>query len=331
VSPSITGGQSVRALGGRIGIRGFNDLDRNAGGERSVGIYVDGVYSGRKDALTEPTVGIERIEVLRGPQGTLFGRNSTAGVVSLTTRKPTDHPEVSLALNVGNYSTTDVEGWVGGPLAGDTLMGSLSVGYHDDDGYVDNVTLGNRQASYRTLSGRGLLRWSPSERLRVDLALDGLEDEGEGYNGEATKPPHVTLAPGPFTVAMNTGQLDTTDKYGAAVTVNYRLSNDLELMSLTATEMPASRQPPTRTRRRSTSRAHSPSNTATTSSPRNSIWLDDLVPGSTGLRAPTFSMRRTRTTESQRPVQRSRCPRCETREPQWMRRQMSNPTPRSST
>jgi iron complex outermembrane receptor protein len=183
VSPSITGGQSVRALGGRIGIRGFNDLDRNAGGERSVGIYVDGVYSGRKDALTEPTVGIERIEVLRGPQGTLFGRNSTAGALSLTTRKPTDHPELSLALDVGNYSTTDVEGWVGGPVRGKTLTGSLSVGFHDDDGYVENVTLGNRQASYRTLSGRGFLRWSPSERLSVDLALDGLEDDGEGYNG----------------------------------------------------------------------------------------------------------------------------------------------------
>src|SRR3569623_1232772 len=107
---------NIRGLGTPFGLT-------NDGIEQGVGFYLDGVYVGRVGASTFDFVDDDRIEVLRGPQGTLYGKNTTAGAVNISTRAPRFHPEAQFEASAGNYDYYQFKGSVSGPLAGDTLAG----------------------------------------------------------------------------------------------------------------------------------------------------------------------------------------------------------------
>jgi iron complex outermembrane receptor protein len=97
------GGGIAGVLQGQLGIRGISTLVRNPGVEAGVGIYVDGVYMGRSDNYNQELIDTAQIEVLRGPQGTLFGKNTIAGVFNITTRRPDGETKGEARLEVGNY------------------------------------------------------------------------------------------------------------------------------------------------------------------------------------------------------------------------------------
>ena len=110
-------------------IRGVGRNFRNLGGDPGISTYMNGVYS---EDLYTATIGsfwdIDRIEILRGPQGTLYGRNAVGGAMNFLYKKPTDEPEFSLKTVIGNYRTRDAYGVVSGPLIDGVLNGSVTVG-----------------------------------------------------------------------------------------------------------------------------------------------------------------------------------------------------------
>jgi len=97
-------------------VRGFDSQASNIGFESGLGIYVDGVFMGRPEALTQQLADVERVEVLRGPQGTLFGKNTTLGAVNVTTIRPGDKLEGSVTAELGNYNMVSATAYVAGPL-----------------------------------------------------------------------------------------------------------------------------------------------------------------------------------------------------------------------
>jgi len=142
------------------------------GEDQAVGMYLDEVYLGTATAAQFDLFDLERVEVLRGPQGSLFGRNTTGGAVSFTTRKPTDEFRGILAATVGNYSLRRVQAMVSGPLGGSGVAGKLAAVYHDRGGTFDNVYLGSKTNDEHNWSVRGQLRFMPSEDVEFNLAAD---------------------------------------------------------------------------------------------------------------------------------------------------------------
>ena len=156
-------------------IRGFGNGANNAGIEPSVGVFIDGVYRSRVGSALADLPKLERIEVLRGPQSTLFGKNASAGVISVTTAKPDlTGFSGSVGATVGNYSQTIVRGDVSGPLS-DNLGFSLSGSVNERDGYFDNLTLGTDSNELDRWNFRGQLLWTPSDRMEVRLITDAEE------------------------------------------------------------------------------------------------------------------------------------------------------------
>src|SRR6202011_664152 len=109
-----------------IAVRGLGNNPANDGLESSVGVYLDDVYLGRPGMANQDFVDIDQVSLLRGPQGTLFGKNTTAGVLNITTRAPSFTPEGTVEASGGNYGYYQVRGTLSGPLADDTLAGRLS-------------------------------------------------------------------------------------------------------------------------------------------------------------------------------------------------------------
>ncbi|MFT3975774.1 MAG: TonB-dependent receptor [Sphingomonas bacterium] len=145
-----------------IYIRGFGSSPNNFGFDQSVSLYEDGVYLGRSKQFETPFFDLERVEVLRGPQGALFGKNTAAGAVSIVTAGPTKHLEGAIT---GAYNFDqkgyDVTGYVAGPIT-DTLGARVALKFLDQDGYIFNRATGERDPSRREQIGRVTLKWSPS-------------------------------------------------------------------------------------------------------------------------------------------------------------------------
>ena len=114
---------------------------------------------------------IERIEVLRGPQGTLYGKNTTAGAINITTRKPSFTPEARIELTTGNYQFIQAKASVSGPLIPDKLAIRLSASVTERDGTIYNVVTGKNLNAQDNIGVRGQLLWKPTETL--DFALSG--------------------------------------------------------------------------------------------------------------------------------------------------------------
>ena len=164
-------------------IRGIGGGGRNIGFEPRVGVYVDGVYMGQSQALTLPLQDIERVEVLRGPQGNLFGRNTDAGVVSITTRAPTDSSEASLMGAIGNFTTGEAKAVVSGPLS-DGWSARLATGYQGHDGFARNLYDGTRPDDLSQMTARGDISFHGRSDLLVDMSADYAATRSAALLGE---------------------------------------------------------------------------------------------------------------------------------------------------
>ena len=148
----------------------------------TVGMYVDGVAYSRAQAYDLDLVDIERIEVLKGPQGTLFGRNTEAGVINIVTKKPGNIWEGKISADYGNYNTQDYSFAVRGPLVQDTLSFGISGRRYLSDGYFQNDYLGTDDAEKSDdTSGRATLRWTPTEAWDVILNVGSARYENGFY------------------------------------------------------------------------------------------------------------------------------------------------------
>ncbi len=152
-------------------IRGFGNGANNAGIEPSVAIFIDGVYRSRAGASIGDLPNLQRVEVLRGPQSTLFGKNASAGVISLVTREPKFEYGGSAELSYGNFNAIVAKADITGPL-GENAAGALSFGYNKRDGYVENIGLGVDINNRDRFNVRADLLIKPSDTLKVRLIAD---------------------------------------------------------------------------------------------------------------------------------------------------------------
>lgn len=167
-------GLNIRGVGSSFGLT-------NDGIDPGVGFYVDGVYYARPAAATLDFIDVEQIEVLRGPQGTLFGKNTTAGAFNVTTRKPEFTPGAHFEVSYGNYGFIQAKSSITGGLINDRLAGRLSFSGTHRDGNIYNVTTQQYTNTLNNLGLRGQLLFTPSANVKLLLAGDATGQRPEGY------------------------------------------------------------------------------------------------------------------------------------------------------
>jgi iron complex outermembrane receptor protein len=156
---------SIRGLGGSGGLT-------NDGLENGVGIFVDEVYLGRVGSSMFELIDLERIEVLRGPQGTLFGKNTTAGAINIVTQRPSfDEAQTNVAGSLGGYRFHQAKASISAPL-GEKIAGRISVADTHRDGYIDNLSTGERLQDFDNFTARGQLLIAPASDLEIRLISD---------------------------------------------------------------------------------------------------------------------------------------------------------------
>jgi iron complex outermembrane receptor protein len=144
IAPGLISGTSLGSSGIRFSIRGQSPNNNSINTDQSVGTYFDGVYVARSAGGLFNLVDVQRVEVLKGPQGTLFGRNTTGGAISVISNKPTGDLEGSVKLRYGNYNTWEATGVVNAPLVGDQLAIRAVYQHGEHDGYAHNLATGGR-------------------------------------------------------------------------------------------------------------------------------------------------------------------------------------------
>jgi iron complex outermembrane receptor protein len=210
-------------------IRGIGSNDDGAGSDVSVVSFIDEVYIGRAAGQVFELFDLERVEVLRGPQGTLFGKNAVGGAVSLHTRKPDETFIGRVEATAGNLNALVLRGLFSGPL-GENVFGKIAVNSRQRDGYVESVITGDELADQDTLNTRAALRFLPSDELEIMLTADygQSREAGQGRiivgpgllfdSAEASMPEFVGDNRKSF--ADEAGQADT-DIWGLSARINW--------------------------------------------------------------------------------------------------------------
>ncbi len=177
LSPSLlVSSTSSESTGGVARIRGIGTVGDNPGLESSVGTFIDGVYRSRSGVALTELGAVERIEVLRGPQGTLFGRNTSAGLINIVTEKPAFETAGSADFSYGNYDYYRGEFGITGPiLGGDKLAARLDGVYVNRKGFNKDVYTGKRSNDRDRFLVRGQLLFRPTENLNIRLIGDYAE------------------------------------------------------------------------------------------------------------------------------------------------------------
>lgn len=171
VAPSLRVSQLQNSSSSTFIIRGFGNGDNNFGIEPSVGVFIDGVFRSRSASSLNDLANVQRIEVLNGPQSTLFGKNASAGVISVITREPQFTFGGSVEASYGNYDNIVIKGDVTGPI-GENVAFSLDGSYNRRDGYATIVNLGEDLSDRNRWTARGQLLFEPTPDLRIRAIAD---------------------------------------------------------------------------------------------------------------------------------------------------------------
>ncbi len=173
-------------IGTNIAIRGISS-GVNQGFEQSAAQVIDGIHYGRAQLARAPFLDLERVEVLRGPQSIIFGKNSTAGAISITTAKPGDEHEAKLtALYEPEHGEQDVRLVLSGPIS-DTVGGRLAILESSIDGFMENTTLERDESGDKNRVIRATLQWKPTDAWDITLKMEDGSFDSEGRNVEAVK------------------------------------------------------------------------------------------------------------------------------------------------
>ncbi|MGB9992355.1 TonB-dependent receptor [Massilia sp. SM-13] len=222
-------------------IRGIGQQDPVAGYEQGVGIYLDDVYLARPQGALTDIYDLERIEVLRGPQGTLYGRNTIGGAVKYVTKKLSTVPSFEIRGTLGNYGQKDLV-LKGSTPINDMLRIGATVGTFNRDGYGKNVINGRENYNKDVGAARVSVELAPNADLFVRLATDYTKDDSEAKQGH-----RMTTGPAPGNEPVLSGDYDTranlykvnghrqqvTNK-GTSLTIDYALNSELAFKSVTA-------------------------------------------------------------------------------------------------
>jgi iron complex outermembrane receptor protein len=203
--PSVAITQSNNNRNTTLFVRGIGTSGTNPGIEQSVGIFIDGVYILAAGPLQANLQDVQTIEVLRGPQGTLYGRNTPVGAMNITSREPQAKPEVSLTARAGNYADHALSGYVGG--GSDTVAGRVSFWISDRDGYETNLFDGKNVNGVEQYGVRGRLKWQPTDSIKGNFIAYYAHLDANCCTPEtlAASSPTGIATPGFLTAAAATG------------------------------------------------------------------------------------------------------------------------------
>jgi iron complex outermembrane receptor protein len=223
-------------------MRGVGQADPLWGVDPGVGLYLDDVYIARPQGALLDVFDLERIEVLRGPQGTLYGKNTIGGAIKYVSKELTDTPSGSISLAAGNYGTQDVKLSISGPLIEGKLRGKLAFASLQHEGYGTNLFTGRDLSDKDTTALRLALDWLPSENVRVKFAFDRTEDNAEpkGLTRLAANPlcPFflITCDPLPniFDAQGGIDPANGTDSEGYSVVIEWDINDDWQFKSISA-------------------------------------------------------------------------------------------------
>ncbi len=225
VSPSIAVYSSnSTSNGGTLRIRGVGTTGNNPGLEAAVGTFIDGIYRSRAGLAFNDLTDVDRVEILRGPQGTLFGKNTVAGAVNIITRKPEFENSASLTVGVGNLDSQEY-GFIGNAvLSDDVLAGRIAYSYRKRDGFYEDFDSDEAYDNRDRHNLRGQLLWTPNDRVEVRFIGDYTEKD-------ETCCPAAFWINGPASALIsllggNTTPFEVDDK--SRVGVNYEPNEDVE-------------------------------------------------------------------------------------------------------
>lgn len=254
VSPYISFGSTENSASGNLSMRGIGTLGTDPGLESSVGVFIDGVYRNRAGVAIDELGEVERVEVLRGPQGSLFGRNTSAGLIHVITKKPNREEFEGFAeLTAGNYDLTRFAGAASGPLVENKLAGRIDTVITQRDGYLDDINSSDTYNDRDRYMVRGQLLWDVNDAVTARIIVDysdrterccgapssqkgnpledvtnfpnsrgdkGLDDDADPYDGN-------------IAVTSNRKQQDETDQAGISTELTWDLAQS-QVTSITA-------------------------------------------------------------------------------------------------
>ncbi len=210
-------------------IRGVGQSDPLWGVDPGVGIYLDDVYIARPQGALLDVFDVQRVEVLRGPQGTLYGKNTIGGAIKYISRGLVPETEGSVAITVGTHSQFDVKAAIGGSIGSDTLRGRIAVASLNRDGFGDNVRTDQGVSDKEILAARAQLGVFLREDFDIQFAFDWMDDQSgvRGAQMLAVNRFAPTVAPLDDRYDVRNGMLNIndTDMNGASAVVNWR-AND---------------------------------------------------------------------------------------------------------
>lgn len=230
-------------------LRGIGQNDSLAFADPGVGVYVDDVFIARSQTALLELFDVERVEVLRGPQGTLYGRNTIGGAIKFVSTRPPDEFDMYAEAGAGNYDALTFNGRIGGPLVDDKLNGKIAVHHAQREGYARNQFTGEDDGDTDTLAWRAALAWTPTDRLDVLFSIDGKRDRPDasrsplrettvtGFADPVGDPLTPTVfAPGtdPYVVDVNANGWSDLESNGVSLKARWTLSDAWSLESISA-------------------------------------------------------------------------------------------------
>jgi iron complex outermembrane receptor protein len=226
----------------RIAMRGVNQSTAGINFDPAVGMYIDGIYQPRINGAFFEFFDIDNIEVLRGPQGTLYGRNSSAGALKIQTLRPAFEWTGKAELSGGNYNARGAKGYLSGPIVQDVLAFSVSGVLRKHDGFIYGTEYGRRIGDIDSRAERAKLLFTPGEKFEAELSVFAIQDYSEAgvpvplqvlpginmpeANGTFDRDYTRTEIYGPF----GEGFINNT---GSALNLRYKVSDAFELASIT--------------------------------------------------------------------------------------------------
>ncbi|WP_116365261.1 TonB-dependent receptor [Parahaliea mediterranea] len=248
MTPNFTISNSSQQTNSRIAIRGVGSVG-NSGIEPSVGVFIDGVYYPRPGSVIGQLMDVASFEVLRGPQGTLFGRNTPMGALNITTNNPGYEHEGMVEAGFGDYSAYEVGGMYNAPL-GEKVAGRIAIKYSERDGYGKNLLNGDEIGERDDLNLRGKLLFDFSDNLSMLVTADYAEINSGGGAIEITEGTENPVFDATLQALYGAGastkdgydqqiSQDHRDKlndeqYGLSVDINYDFASGIRLRSISA-------------------------------------------------------------------------------------------------
>jgi iron complex outermembrane receptor protein len=224
----------------RVYLRGAGQNSAGINYDPAVGIYIDNVYQPRANGAFFDFFDLEQMEVLRGPQGTLYGRNTSGGALKIRTKRPTFNWTGAAQLAAGNFESLSYKGYVSGPIT-DTLAFSLSGTHRERDGYLYGTEYGRRVGNIDSSAERAKLLWTPNDKFELELSVYAIQDYSESTFGvplQVQDGVRIPAANGTFNRDLTKTELygplgqNRLNNNGGSLNINYFINDNLTFTSI---------------------------------------------------------------------------------------------------